>query len=98
LIRIISDKEYDEMWQRMKGSMRHTSGDLPTYHMKGMTCLPHSGPGTPFKDEYDRLMHKALNPEKPITVRMITPNGEEQIYPEAARSLVEKLKKDRGEA
>lgn len=97
MYKIISDTEYDKLWDRVKNSRVMTSHDLPTHHMKGWTCKPHSGPGTPFKDEYDRLMHEALNPKKPLTIRMVTPDGEEWIYPESARSYVERLKKDRGE-
>ena len=95
--KIISDTEYDKLWDRVKNSRVMTSHDLPTHHMKGITCKPHSGPGTPFKDEYDRLMYEALNPKKPITIRMVTPDGEEWIYPESARSYVEKRMKERGE-
>ena len=65
-------------------------------HMKGMTCLPHSGPGTPFKDEYDRLMHKAMNPDKPVYLSRWTVKGIEIIFPESARKRAEELMRNRG--
>ena len=89
MYRVVSAAEYDRLWNKLKNSRMMTSNDLPSYHMKGITCSPHSGPGTPFKDEYDRLMHKAMNPDKPPYIRMVTINGDEYIYPEAYRSYLE---------
>lgn len=90
MYKIISDEEYDKLWDKLKNSRRTTTDDLPSYHMKGWTCLPHSGPGTPFKDEYDRLMHKAMHPDKPIYIRMMTVDGEEYIYSEKSRKYLER--------
>jgi hypothetical protein len=89
MYRVISDTEYDKLWDKLKNSRRTTTDDYPSYHMKGMACLPHSGPGTPFKDEYDRLMHKANHPDKPPCLAQWTQEGLEYIYPEKFRSYLE---------
>lgn len=36
--------------------------------MIGMTVINQSGPGTPFKDEYERMKHEWLNPPMPIQI------------------------------
>ena len=89
MYRVVSAAEYDRLWNKLKNSRRTTTDDYPSYHMKGITCSPHSGPGTPFKDEYDRLMHKANHPDKPQFIAKWTQEGLEYIYPEKFRSYLE---------
>ena len=90
MYKIISNEEYNKLWDSVKKNRMIDTNHLPSYHMKRITCLPYSGVGTPFKNEYDRLMHKAMNPHKPPYIRMVTVDGEEYIYPEAFRSYLEK--------
>jgi hypothetical protein len=74
-IKEIPREEFIEMWRNLKGNMMITPEQGPTYHMKGMTVQGHSGPGTPFKDEYDRLTDKLLNPPIPRFIEMVTTDG-----------------------
>ena len=74
-IREIPLEEYEQLWEKLKSCLRVSSDQFPTYHMKGMTVEGVSGPGTPFKDEYDRLMHRALNPPMPRQIEYVEPDG-----------------------
>lgn len=90
-VKIISNKEYDELWENAKNKMRITSDQFPPHELKRITCYPHSGPNTPFENEFERKMHELINPKKPPYIRMVTVDGDHLVYPEKSRKYLESI-------
>ena len=75
MIKFIPLKEYKKMWEKTQGCMRFENPHIDPV-MKTTTVQGHSGPGTKFKNEYDRAMHEHFNPSMPRMITMITADGE----------------------
>ena len=66
--------EYKKMWESMEDTRRFDPPNISP-EMRNMTVQGHSGPGTPFKDEYERMMHEYHNPSMPLSIRHIHHKG-----------------------
>ena len=62
-------KEYKEMFEKLKGSLRVSSSDIP--YWSGQTS-----------EERAELIEKAFNPELPQTIQMYTSDGIITYVPE----------------
>lgn len=95
-MKIIPIEEYEAMWETFKDNRRVTADMFPDRIWIGQTCSGHSGEGTPFKDEYDRMMDEVNNPKIPRCVRMWTQEGLIHYYPDTPFNR--KMKEDQGDA
>ena len=68
-VKEISVEEYEKLCSRFKGSRRIESPKIDPV-MKSMTVQGRSGKGTPFKNEYERLMDEWRNPPNPLFITM----------------------------
>ena len=76
-IKKIPLEEYKKMWEDLKNKMRYTAPNIDPIE-KTMTVQGQSGPGTPFKNEYERRMHEYHNPPLPSHINMWT--EEDDMY------------------
>lgn len=79
--KIISRKEYEELWKKCQGNMMFGSPNIDPIE-KEMTVRGISGKGCEFANEYDRRTHEHYNPPMPRFITMHTVDGIEYIYPE----------------
>jgi len=93
MIKIISKEEYEAMWNDAKERMIVNASMFPSYKMKGITVGGHSGEGTPFKDEYDRMIYELHNPKMPMYIGMWTDEGLIHYYPDT--QFNRKMKEER---
>lgn len=80
-VRYIPYTEYCALWEDAKSRMCLTMPGIPPEMMR-MTVQGLSGEGTPFKNEYERLMYKHLNPDMPREITMREVDGDVIIRPE----------------
>lgn len=71
----ISLEEFEEMWKNMKKCMLTQTPNIHPQN-KYITVQGHSGEGTDFANEYDRMMHEHFNPPMPTQIRKIDYDGE----------------------
>ena len=77
----ISIEKYKKVWEKMQGSMQFKSPGIDPM-MKSMTVMGMSGKGTPFENEYDRMMDEHLNPPMPPFIEYINLWGRVIIRPD----------------
>lgn len=60
-IKKVSLEEFNKLVEKLKGNMRYENPKLSP-RLKNMIVQGHSGPGTSFKNEYERMLHEHYNP------------------------------------
>lgn len=79
-VKEVSLEEYEKIVETLQKCSRVTPHNIDPI-MRNMTVINKSGPGTPFKNEFERLKHEWLNPPIPVQVILHDVDGSYILKP-----------------